>query len=158
LSNPDSMSVYLVEKPKGLAAAVAPLVRITSPKGPKLVVRDFAGSGLFTGQYARFAQQAVFRKVLRERSGRRQTGSPGRRSRRSVQQLKEDAGTVPFTGADCVTFRAGRQAPFTRLSRGDGSGRGPLSSRRWSGASSAPWSPASRGPAGPARGAGWRCF
>ena len=91
---------------------------MTSPKGPKLVVRTFVGKGLFAGQYARFEQQAVFRKVLWERSGRRQAGSPGRRSWRSAEQLKEEAGTVPFTGADSALFVAGGQALLRRFLAG----------------------------------------
>lgn len=39
-----------------LALAIGPVERITSPKGPKVVVRTLAGTGVFTGLYARFAE------------------------------------------------------------------------------------------------------
>ena len=39
---------------------------MTSPKGPSKQVRDFAGKGLFMGQYARFEPLAVFRMLFRE--------------------------------------------------------------------------------------------
>jgi hypothetical protein len=70
--------------------AMGPELRMTSPKGPKVVVRDFAGKGVFTGLYARFAEQPIFRKGARER--------PGRRFWRWAKQLNEEADRVPFTG------------------------------------------------------------
>jgi len=45
--------------------AIGPVERNDFPEGPKVVVRNFAGMALFIGQYARFAEQAVFRKGAR---------------------------------------------------------------------------------------------
>ena len=87
--------------------ALGPVARMTSPKGPSLVVREFAGSGLFTGQYARLVEQPVFRKMRRER--------PDRRSWRSGQQLNQEADRVPFTKPILRLSPPGNN-PFFRLS------------------------------------------
>jgi hypothetical protein len=110
-----SSSWYLVANRKGLALAIGPVWRMTSPKGSSLVVREFAGSGLFTGQYARFAEQAVFRKMRRER--------PDRLSWRSGQQLNEEADRVPFTEPILLPLPPGNN-PFFMLFRGAGSVHG----------------------------------
>jgi hypothetical protein len=93
----------------GLALAMGPVWRMTSPKGPKGVVRDFAGTGVFVGLLARFAEQSVFRKTRRER--------PGRRSWRSGQQLNEEADRIPFTRPILLPLPPGNNPFFQAFSR-----------------------------------------
>ena len=83
---------------------------MTSPKGPKVVVRTFAGTGVFTGQYALFPQAGVFRKMRWER--------PGRRSWRSGQQLNEEADRVPVTEPILLPLAPGNNPFFQAFSRG----------------------------------------
>ena len=105
-----SSSWYLVENRNGFTFAIGPVALMTSPKGPKVVVRTLAGTGVFTGQYARFAEQPVFRKTRWER--------PDRRSWRSGQQLNDEADRVPFTGPILLPLAPGNNPFFQAFSRG----------------------------------------
>jgi hypothetical protein len=94
----------------GLTLAIGPVALMTSPKGPKVVVRDFAGKAVFVGQYALFPPAAVFRKMRREQ--------PGRRFWRSGQQLNEEADRVPFTRPILLPLAPGNNPFFQAFSRG----------------------------------------
>jgi hypothetical protein len=81
----------------GLTLAIDPVARMSSPKGPKVVVREFAGKGVYVGQHARFAGQAFFRKAPRVRLGRWPVACPGGRSWRSAKQPNVEPDRIPFT-------------------------------------------------------------
>ena len=77
---------------------------MTSPKGPKVVVRTVSGNGLFLGQLERLTERADFRKKPRKCLGQRQARSTGRRSWRSARQRTEEADRVSFTTAETTLF------------------------------------------------------
>jgi hypothetical protein len=91
----------------GFALATGPVARMTSPKGPKVVVCDFAGNAVFLGQCARLAEQSGFRKAARER--------PDHRFWRSAKQLNDEADRVPFTRPILLPFPLGNNPFFTQF-------------------------------------------
>jgi len=105
----------------GLTLAIDPVARMSSPKGPKVVVREFAGKGVFVGQHARFAGQAFFRKAPRVRLGRWPVACPGGRSWRSAKQPNVEPDRIPFTRPMLWLLPSGNN-PFFTIYRGEGAG------------------------------------
>ena len=62
----------------GLALVIGPVALMTSPKGPKVAVRDFPVKGVVSRQYARFAFLSRRKALTTKRAGGRPKGA-GRR-------------------------------------------------------------------------------